>query len=288
LANSTALTREYNKERNVAIGLIAISPNPGGTKACFALVHAPVFPYFWSRDMRVLIISDLHANLEALNALPSDFDQLWVLGDLVNYGPNPAEVIEFVRENATMVVRGNHDHSVGFDEDPRCSSRFRAMADETRRYTRSALNEEHRKYLRKLPLKATAAVEGAHFLMCHAVPSDPLFEYRRAESPLWLGDEVGSQINIELVGHTHVPFCRFLETRLVVNPGSVGQPKHDRAEACYAIWQDGKMSLESAAYDVEQTVEKLRRLSLSSSVFEDLAFVLRNGSVPAAPADSSD
>jgi putative phosphoesterase len=238
--------------------------------------------------VKVLIISDLHGNLEAIRALPSDFGQLWVLGDLVNYGPNPAEVIDFVREKAAMVVRGNHDHSVGFDEDPRCSQRFRAMAEETRRYTDSVLNDEHRRYLRNLPLKATVAAEGVRFLMCHAVPSDPLFEYRREESPLWLADEVGSAINIELVGHTHIPFRRFLETRSVVNPGSVGQPKHGRAEACYAIWEDGKLSLGSAAYDVEQTVEKLRRLSLSAAVFEDLAFVLRNGSVPSAPADSSD
>ncbi|MBZ5626789.1 MAG: metallophosphoesterase family protein [Acidobacteriia bacterium] len=230
----------------------------------------------------MLIISDLHANLEAIGALPSDFDQLWVLGDLVNYGPNPAEVIEFVREKAAMVVRGNHDHSIGFDEDPRCSVSFRAMAEETRRYTRSVLDEEHRKYLRNLPLKATVAVEEVRFLMCHAVPANPLFEYRREESPLWLADEVGPGIGIELVGHTHIPFRRSLESRLVVNPGSVGQPKHGRAEACYAIWQDGKISLESVAYDVEQTVEKLRRLSLSAAVFQDLAFVLRNGTVPSA------
>jgi protein phosphatase len=103
-----------------------------------------------------------------------------------------------------------------------------------------------------------------------------------------VADDVGSGINIELVGHTHIPFRRSLESRLVVNPGSVGQPKHGRAEACYAIWQDGKTSLESVPYDVEPTVEKLRHLSLSSGVFEDLAFVLRNGSVPSTPADSSD
>lgn len=237
--------------------------------------------------MRVLIISDLHANLEAIRVLPSEFDQLWVLGDLVNYGPNPAEVIDYVREKAAIVVRGNHDHSIGFDEDPRCSPRFRAMADETRRYTCSVLSEERRRYLRNLPLEATAAVGGIHFLLCHAVPSDPLFEYRREESPLWLDDEVGSAVNIELVGHTHIPFRRLLGTRSVVNPGSVGQAKHGRAEACYAIWQDGRLSMDSATYDVEQTVDKLRRLSLSAAVFEDLAFVLRNGSVPAAPADST-
>ena len=66
-----------------------------------------------------------------------------------------------------------------------------------------------------------------------------------------------------------------------------GSQSMARAEACYAIWQDGKLSLESAAYDVEETVEKLRRLSLSAAVFEDLAFVLRNGCIPAAQADST-
>ena len=68
----------------------------------------------------------------------------------------------------------------------------------------------------------------------------------------------------------------------MVNPGSVGQPKHGRAEACYAIWEDGKLTLGSAAYDVEQTVEKLRRLPVSTAVFEDLAFVLRYGRAPSA------
>ena len=225
--------------------------------------------------------------MEAVRALPKDFDRLWVLGDLVNYGPDPAEVIEFVRAAAAVVVRGNHDHSVGFNEDPRCSARFRAMADETGRYTASVLNEDHRGYLREFPLEAAVSIGETRFLMCHAVPSDPLYEYRREESPLWLTEEAGPQVDIELVGHTHIPFRRSLPRHMVANPGSVGQPKHGRAEACYAIWQDGKLSLGTVPYDVERTVSKLRRLSFSEAVFEDLAFVLRNGSVPPAPADTS-
>jgi hypothetical protein len=66
----------------------------------------------------------------------------------------------------------------------------------------------------------------------------------------------------------------------------VGQPKHGRGEVRYAIWQDGRISLESVAYEVERTVAKLRRLPLSAEVFEDLAFVLRNGSVPSARSGS--
>jgi protein phosphatase len=227
--------------------------------------------------MKILIVSDLHANLEAVEALPRDFDRLWVLGDLVNYGPNPVEVVEFVRDHAAMVVRGNHDHSIGFDEDPRCSPRFRQMAAETRQYTRSVVNKELRQYLRDLPLKATAAADGLRAMMCHAAPSDPLYEYRREESPLWLADAIEPGVNVELVGHTHLPFQRTLATRTIVNPGSVGQPKHGRAEACFAIWQDGAITLESAPYDFERTIGKLRRLGFSAAVFEDLASVLRNG-----------
>jgi len=230
--------------------------------------------------LKILIVSDLHANLEALKALPKDFDRLWVLGDLVNYGPNPLEVVEFVRDKAAMVVRGNHDHSIGFDEDPRCSPSFRLMAEETRRYTGSVLSEDHRAYLRTLPLTATVAADGAHVLMCHAVPADPLFEYRREDSPLWLDDAVDSAVNLELVGHTHIPFRRSLATCSIVNPGSVGQPKHGRPEVCYAVWQDGIVTLTAVPYDFERTIAKLRRLSLSAGVFEDLAWVLRNGRGP--------
>jgi putative phosphoesterase len=230
--------------------------------------------------VRVLIVSDLHGNIDAVRSLPSDYDQLWVLGDLVNYGPNPAEVIQFVRQNATVAVRGNHDHSVGFGEDPRCSARFRAMAEETGKYTRSLLSEDDVRYLRNLPLKAAMQVHNTRLLLCHATPSDPLYEYRREDSPLWLADETGSAIDVLLLGHTHLPFRHFAGDHLIVNPGSVGQPKHGVPEACYAIWEDGKITLGSVAYDVEQTVEKLGRLSLSADVFDDLAFVLRHGSAP--------
>lgn len=235
--------------------------------------------------MRALIISDLHANLEAVSALPSAFDQIWVLGDLVNYGPNPVEVIDFVREHATVAIRGNHDHSVAFEGDPRCSKRFRAMAEETGRFTKTMLDEERRHYLRNLPMEAAFAADGYEVLICHATPSDSLYEYRREESPLWETDAIPAGVNVELVGHTHLPFERFAGARRIVNPGSVGQPKHGKPEVRYAIWQDGQITLAAAPYDFEKTIEKLRRLPLSNPVFEDLAFVLRHGSVLSAASD---
>jgi putative phosphoesterase len=230
--------------------------------------------------MRILIISDLHGNLEAVESLPKDYDQLWVLGDLVNYGPNPAEVITFVRQRASIVVRGNHDHSIAFGEDPRCSPRFTRMAKETGEFTRSSLSEEDVRYLRDLRLETTVELDGKRFRLCHATPADPLYEYRLKDSILWLSEETGPVADVLLVGHTHLPFQRHINGHLVANPGSVGQPKHGRPEACYAIWEDGRLTLASASYPFEETIRKMRTLPVSMEVREDLAFVLRNGTAP--------
>jgi hypothetical protein len=68
--------------------------------------------------MKIVIISAFHGNFDALEALPETYNELWVLGDLVNYGPEPAAVVDFVKANGSILVRGNHDHSIGYDEDP--------------------------------------------------------------------------------------------------------------------------------------------------------------------------
>jgi protein phosphatase len=127
--------------------------------------------------MKVVILSDIHGNLEALSALREKFDELWVLGDLVNYGPDPAEVIEFVRANASVIVRGNHDHAIGFGEDPRCSPPFREMAEAMTQYTKSVLSDSQKQFLRDIPLAARRDVDGLQVSLCHAAPSDPLFAY---------------------------------------------------------------------------------------------------------------
>ena len=194
--------------------------------------------------MRICIISDLHANLEALSALPRDYDELWVLGDLVNYGPNPAEMIDFVRSHASMVIRGNHDNSVGFGADCGCSPRFRAMAEATRQYTTSVLGAGDKQFLRDIPTSARRQIDGRIFFLCHATPSDPLYEYRMPDSPLWAREEESSSsANVILAGYTHLPFCRLLGERTLANPGSLGQSKAGDSRARYAIWQDDHLEL---------------------------------------------
>lgn len=227
--------------------------------------------------MKILIISDLHANQEALGALPTAYDQMWVLGDLVNYGPDPAAVVDFVREHASLVVRGNHDDAIGYGRDPQCSAPFRRMAAEMARYTLSVLDEERREYLRHLPLVAGRDVGGVRFLACHATPGHPLHEYRPADSELWKADASRSLRDVLLTGHTHFPFIRSVAGSVIANPGSVGQAKNEGGRACYAIWENGGLRLESVAYAVEETVAKLRNLPVDEVVKRQLASVLRTG-----------
>ncbi len=231
--------------------------------------------------MKIVIISDVHANTEALGVLPREYDELWILGDLVNYGPNPLEAVEFARAKASLIVRGNHDHSAGFGEDPRCSARFRSMAEATGRFTSSVLSGAQKQFLRELPLRAEREVDGMRFLACHATPSDPLYEYCPPASDRWPAEARGVRADIVLTGHTHLPFQRRVGTQLIVNPGSLGQPKHGRPEACYAVWDGGSMRLHSSVYPVEETVRKLLALPLPAKIQEQLSIVLREGRLPA-------
>jgi putative phosphoesterase len=227
--------------------------------------------------MKVVILSDIHGNFDALSALREDYDELWVLGDLVNYGPQPAEVLRFVKAHATHVVRGNHDHSIGFNVDPGCAPAYREMADATRKYTASVLSEDDKQYLRSLPLQATASAERFICKLCHAVPSDPLYTYCPPDSDRWISECKDIAANLLLVGHTHIQFARRIGNTLVVNPGSLGQPKSGGPPACYAVLKDGRLGFRSLQYPIEKTIEKIRHMPVLEAVQRDLIAVLATG-----------
>jgi putative phosphoesterase len=227
--------------------------------------------------MRIAIISDIHGNFDALTALPRDYDELWVLGDLVNYGPEPKAVIEFVRENAAIVLGGNHDHAVGHHEDPMCAPPYKPMAEATMAFTEEVLLPEEKSYLASLPTTLEHAVGATKFFLCHATPSDPLFGYRPKESAEWEKDLVSCGADVLLAGHTHVPFQRSTNRGVVANPGSLGQPKTGDTAACYAIWEDGRLELRVCQYPVERTVLKIKALQLPEDVANQLCTVLRTG-----------
>jgi protein phosphatase len=232
--------------------------------------------------VKILIISDVHGNAEALNALHESYDELWVLGDLVTYGAEPAEVVHHLRQHASLIVRGNHDHAVGYDVDPRCSPPFRAMAEATRQHAMKVLSDDDKRFLRDLRLTASVERDGQRLFLCHATPSDPLFAYCPPDSPEWSQESASVDADIILVGHTHLPFVKRFGTRTVVNPGSLGQPKDGGPEASYAVWQDGAVTLRKVAYPVDRTVAKMKELRLPAGIAVALEHLLRTGRPPAA------
>lgn len=227
--------------------------------------------------MRIAIVSDIHGNFDALSALPRDYDQLWVLGDLVNYGPEPKAVLDFVRSNATIVLQGNHDYAVGRHEDPRCSPPYKPLAEATMAFTDRVLSANEKEYLAALPKSLRHLMENADFLLCHATPADALFGYRPAESQDWDSDLVKYECDVLLAGHTHVPFQRTVKNRLVANPGSVGQTKTGSPEARYAIWQNGNLELRSYQYRIERTVKKIEKMGLRPEITAELQHILLTG-----------
>lgn len=229
--------------------------------------------------MKILIAADIHANYDAWSALPEDYDELWVLGDLVNYGPQPREVIEDVMAKASLVVQGNHDNAVAHDDDSRWSSRYRRMSEATRRFTASVLTDEHKAYLRALPLHAQAERNGVRFHLTHATPTDPHYGRHPPGSEAWAEELARVDADVLLVGHSHVPFVRRFGDQVVLNPGSIGQPRTGDSLARYAIWQDGNFELRSFHYPVAATVGKLRALALPQPVEAELVSILETGVV---------
>lgn len=232
--------------------------------------------------MRVLAVSDLHANWPALEAVlaAEPHDRLIVCGDLVAFGPHPSEVVEFVRLNAAVAVRGNHDHALGHGVDARSSPAMRFPAEESAALHLTMLDPGQVSYLRRLPLKAWLKEEGFSFYAAHASPRNRLYAYTLTpEAPDRHVERQVSQVRADfiLLGHTHLPMVRGVGFRLVVNPGSTGQPRDGDPRASYAVIEDGTVKLKRVAYDVERTVRDLSRLPLDPSTVERLAFALRNG-----------
>jgi protein phosphatase len=145
-------------------------------------------------------------------------------------------------------------------------------------YSEPILDAQQRAFLRALPRTAARTIGGCRFFPCYATPMEPLFRYCPAEPVRWAAEVESLQADLVLTGHTHLPFTMDLGKQQIVNPGSVGQLKHGAPVACCALWEDGRVSLESRPYPVEETVGKIFTLPVSTEVCCRLAEVLRPGS----------
>ena len=234
--------------------------------------------------MRRLILTDIHGNAEALegvlDAASGSFDEIICLGDIVGYGAAPREILQWVREECALVVRGNHDKAVaGLDP----MEEFNDMAREAVAWTRAQLSAEDLEWLINLP-QGPIERGGADF--AHGSPldeddyvvsiADAAYLYQFYDRPLCF------------IGHSHVQggFCwtggrvlRLQQPRAhqvesvvaldeaasyLINPGSVGQPRDNDPRAAYAIWDDLKRQVEfrRAGYDVEHAARRIRDAGL--------------------------
>lgn len=244
--------------------------------------------------MRYLIISDIHANLTAFEAVladaEGDYDKIWCLGDVVGYGPHPNECIERLREFDHLCLAGNHDWAVldKLDiEDFQPHARFAVL------WTREQLKPENYDYLDNLPVTLN---EEEHFTLVHASPRHPIWEYILSSN---IAQQNFKHFNTPycLVGHTHSPiifkeaslpqamgdeivpgpdnFTHKLNTqRLIMNPGSVGQPRDGDARASYGLLDITTMNfhIKRVPYHISEVQELMKQYDFPRKLRTRLAF----------------
>lgn len=230
--------------------------------------------------MRILVLADIHANWSALAAIHESYDACLVLGDLVEYGVQPIECIEWVRQHATTAIRGNHDHSVAQRVPPPTGSGLRGLSGATRQQHWNILTPSHLKYLSRLPVSQTLELDNRRFYLVHATPRDPMDEYLATDEATWKNRLAGIDADFVLVGHTHLQFHLDLGRTQLVNPGSVGQPRDGDPRAAYAIIENGKVELKRVEYDIDAAVLALQQANLPPDVFELAESMLRTGGRP--------
>jgi len=262
------------------------------------------------RDMadfgRVAVISCIHGNLPALEAVWADIEsrgitQVLCLGDLVGYGPWPAEVVRFLEKRGVPTVQGCWDEGIG-NEKGDCGCHFVSEEDGkagawSYGWTAERIGEAERTWLKRLPPAIAARAGGSRLVAVHGSPRSS-HEYLTAEThELILYERAGSAgADVLLFGHTHVPYVKRIEgqlalsvdttapddaepplfrplrPKLFINAGSVGEPRHGSPEATYVILDPASLdvSIVGVDYDLKATVAAMRKAEMPPAFIERL------------------
>jgi putative phosphoesterase len=229
--------------------------------------------------MRILLLADIHANWPALQAIQEPYDVCLVLGDLVDYGLEPTPCVDWVRQNATHAIRGNHDHGVAQYVRVNGKHGFKYLSGVTRSLTQERVSPTDRRYLGTLPVSKWVTLDNTKFLLVHATPRDPLDEYAIADADFWARRLENVDAQVVCVGHTHFPYVLEVGEKLVINPGSVGQPRDGDPRASYAVIDDQRVELKRIEYPVEETVRTVLESGLPEPAKALLAEVFRTGAL---------
>ncbi len=242
--------------------------------------------------MRIAVLSDIHANLPALQAVADDLpevDQVWVLGDTVGYGPQPNEVVAQLQAMGARSVLGNHDGAAIGTVDP---ADFNPDARTAIDWTAGAIDANARSYLASLPEIRT---DGA-LTAVHGSPRDPIWEYITGPAVAAANLESFST-RVCLFGHTHLPIAyqavegaistqpgvpgtvaALAGERALLNPGSVGQPRDGLRDAAYGILDldgasdGGSFEFRRVRYDIDRTQRLMREAGLPARLAERLGY----------------
>ncbi len=215
--------------------------------------------------MLIGLISDVHANLPALQAVLDKLencDEIYCCGDIVGYYPYPNEVIEMLRDYEINSVLGNHDYSVLTGD----VSGYNYVAETTLRWTISHIKDENIEFLSELPF----SISTNYFSVYHGKPGEGLevlFEYI---FPEYLND-VSFDENV-VIGHTHIQFVKWFDDKFVLNPGSVGQPRDGDSRAAYAVFDSEcfKIKLKRTNYNIDEVCDAVDKAGLPTYLCDRL------------------
>ncbi|MBN1968623.1 MAG: metallophosphoesterase family protein [Candidatus Delongbacteria bacterium] len=221
--------------------------------------------------MKIAVISDIHSNLEALLSVirkieEEKVDRIYCLGDIVGYGPNPNECIELIKSVSDKVVLGNHDSAVlGYTS----TALFNEYAKNATVWTRKNLSAENLDYLESLPI----AIRENNLLFVHSTPYEPekwnyiLSTKSAADSFDYFEEDVC------FIGHSHRnEVFRNGDGRLIINAGSVGQPRDGNPRACFCVFDTliFEFKFFRVTYDIKSVYLKIKNSELDDFLGERL------------------
>lgn len=222
--------------------------------------------------MKLALISDIHGNLEALDAVLNEIKKrkikkIYCLGDVVDYGGSSNQCIEIIRKNKILSVMGNHDlNTVTLEK----YQWFNSTSKKALKITNKLLTEKNKKFLLKLPKKLLIE----NMFLVHASPRNNLYEYVYPEAENSVFEEFFKIAKKQIIamGHTHFPFIRKINDNLIINPGSVGQPRDNNCKASFCVLDNItlKAKIIRIDYDIKKAADKILKIGMPKILAEGL------------------
>jgi len=215
----------------------------------------------------MIIVSDVHSNLPALLKVlefVKEGERIFHAGDVVGYNPYPGEVIKKFREYRIQSIRGNHDRAIVYSD----YSNFNEIAYYALKWTEENLSKEDIDYLKSLKKSMSFEFKNKRVIMFHGSPWDEdLYLYPEDVDEKTIPD--GYQVLI--LGHTHIPFVKKFGDKIIINPGSVGQPRDGDPRASFArIDDEWNVEIVRVDYNIDEVAEKIKEKNLPSILAERL------------------